>query len=100
MEDLFTLCIIAGASAFGILIGLTALEEKFSSLKSKTIFRRMEITFQFTFLICALILFIAFLFTYENQPSAFEQCMEGAGNMIDPQAIAWMEDYCASQSYR
>jgi hypothetical protein len=48
------------------------------------------------FMLCIPIVVILFFLIYANQPSAFEQCMSGSNKMIDPAAIAWMEDYCAS----
>jgi len=48
------------------------------------------------FMLCIPIVVVLSFLIYANQPSAFEKCMSGSNKMTDPAAIAWMEDYCAS----
>ena len=100
MEDLFAYGLVLGVIAFLSLIGLTTVEDKFPSLKNSKLLQLLQSLSVWVLIICGLTVIATFILTYLTQPSAFEKCMEGTENMTDPQAIAWMEDYCASQSNR
>jgi hypothetical protein len=97
MDELFAYGLVLGVIAFLSLLGLTTIEERFPSLKTSKLLQFLQNLSVWALIICGLLVIATFLVTYLTQPSAFEKCMEGAKNMIDPQAIAWMEDYCASQ---
>lgn len=96
MDDLFAYGLVLGVIAFLSLLGLTTIEERFPSLKSSKLLQLLQNLSVWALIICGLLVISTFILTYLSQPSAFEKCMEGAKNMIDPQAIAWMEDYCVS----
>jgi hypothetical protein len=49
-------------------------------------------------LLCVPVGVVSLFIEYANQPSAYEVCMEGVSNATDPEAIAWMEDYCYSNN--
>ena len=96
MDDLFAYGLVLGIIAFLLLLGLTTIEDRLPSLKNSKWLQLLQSLSVWVLIICGLIVIAIFILTYLTQPSAFEKCMEGAKNMIDPQAIAWMEDYCAS----
>jgi H+/Cl- antiporter ClcA len=96
MENLFAFSIIIGGTSFLILMILVAAQQRFPSLRGRNATKAIENTVVWVLLICGLILIATLLISYLSKPSAFEKCMEDTKNMIDPQAIAWMEDYCAS----
>ena len=96
MDDLFAYGLVIGVIAFLSLLGLTTIEERFPNLKSSKLLQLFQNLSVWALVICGLIVITTFIFSYLSQPSAFEKCMEDAKNMIDPKAIAWIEDYCAS----
>jgi ABC-type amino acid transport system permease subunit len=100
MENLVVIFIIIGAALFGLFICTLSIAERFPSTKENKILKWLQDTFMTLFILCIPIVVILFFLIYANEPSAFEKCMSGSNKMTDPAAIAWMEDYCASQSYR
>lgn len=96
MEGLFAYGLLIGVISLLFFFGLSTLEERFPKLKSSASLKWAQNISIWTLLICGLIVIIFFILAYLSQPSAFEKCMEDAKNMIDPKAIAWIEDYCAS----
>ena len=96
MEDLLAYGLVIGVISYLSLLGLIKVQDKFPSLKSSNTFKWLKNLSIWVLLFCGLIVITIFIFSYLSQPSAFEKCMEDAKNMIDPKAIAWIEDYCAS----
>jgi len=96
MEGLFAFGLLIGVISLLLFFGLSTLEERFPKLKSSASLKWAQNVSIWILLICGLIVIIFFIFSYLGQPSAFEKCMEGTSKMIDPEAIAWMEDYCVS----
>jgi drug/metabolite transporter (DMT)-like permease len=97
MENFLASTLLIGVLAFGILMASLAIQERFPSLEGRKTTNMIQNIAIWILLICGLSVIATLLIAYLNQPSAFEKCMEATINMIDPQAIAWMEDYCASQ---
>ena len=96
MESVFAFGLLFGSLAFGILWILIVIEQKFPSIQGRRIFESLQTFAVGALIVCGLIVILALIGISASQPSAYEKCMKDAENMIDPQAIAWMEDYCAS----
>ena len=95
MDDLFAYGLVIGVIAFLSLLGLTTIEERFPRLKSSKLVQLFQNLSVWALVICGLIVITIFIFSYLSQPSAYEQCVS-ADDLSDPAAIAWIEEYCAS----
>ena len=95
MEDLLAYGLVIGVISYLSLLGLIKVQDKFPSLKSSNTFKWLKNLSIWVLLFCGLIVITIFIFSYLSQPSAYEQCVS-ADDLSDPAAIAWIEEYCAS----
>jgi hypothetical protein len=98
VNDLASYSFLIGGLAFLSFIGLAYLKDKFAKVAGKKIVELFENLFGWIIIISIGIFLLAILVMILNEPSAYEKCMESVKKQIDPQAIAWMEEYCATNS--
>lgn len=94
MGDWITRAIIFGGGLFAVLLGMAALEDKFTSVKENKSFERLKEVLIGAMIICAIVVAVLLFVDSVNQPSAWDACMAPAQNMNDPEAIDWLTEYC------
>ena len=98
INNLAAYSLLIGGLAFLSYIGLEYLKEKSAKSAGKKFVELFVNFFGWILITCIALFSISILLMIINEPSAFEKCMESVKNQIDPQAIAWMEEYCAINS--
>lgn len=98
INDLASYSLLMGVLAFLCFIGLKFLEEKFAKVADKKFIKSFESIFGWIMITCIALFSISILEMILNEPSPYEKCMQSVKKQIDPQAIAWMEEYCATNS--
>jgi hypothetical protein len=93
--------ILAAGGAIIVFLGMCILywvERIFKNVIVKKMAEKLNNFLIFTLLFCGAIFVISILWASLNQPSAFEQCMSQANGQVDPDVIAWYEDYCSMRN--
>ena len=97
LDTLGTYSVITGFSILAVLFVLFAVGDKFQSVGESKIFKSLTNGLMYLMFAFGALFVITLLLSVFNQPSRFENCVSQAGNQVDQEAIAWVEDYCANQ---
>jgi len=98
IENISIVAIIVAVSIFILLIIILYFEEKFTTIKNAKSTERLKNFLFVVMFLCIPIVVISILIEWASQPSAYEKCMQGVNGQWDDNAIAWLEDYCYSNS--
>ena len=94
MENFSVAVFCLGILLFGLLMAILWLEEKIPSIKDTRPIKWVSQIAMNLMLLCIPVFIVSVVIEYANQPSGYEVCMDGIDSSTDPEAIAWMEDYC------
>jgi hypothetical protein len=94
MSDFSSYVLLLGFSFYGLFWIYFVISDRFKKLENSKIWLKLKTFLIIGIMLCGLIFVVSILDEVASQPSSFEACMEGVENSIDPEAIAWMEEYC------
>ena len=87
--------LIVSGIAFGLAMLIAYMQELFSSIKESKLLKKLTELLLILFIASGVFAVLSTIVSALNQPSAFEQCMSGTDSQADPEALAWMEEYCS-----
>lgn len=98
MAALPEIVISVGIVLLGLLFLMAFINQKFPSVEDTKPFEWINHALVVSLLLCVPIFVVSLIIESANAPSAYEVCMQGMENAKDPDAIAYMEDYCYQQN--
>ena len=97
LDTLGTYSVVAGFSILALLFILFTVSGKIKKVGENKVFKSLLNGLMFLMFAFGVLFVVSVLLSAFNQPSRFENCVSQAGKQVDPDAIAWIEEYCANQ---
>lgn len=98
MDEVRAVLIGGGLFAFGIVMILYKVQEKFPRIKGNPLLKWLDEALMFCFMACMAGVVLLLIWGWLNQPTGMELCMAETKGWTDSEAIAWMEDYCSQRN--